>query len=474
MRIRSLRLLSLTLACAALPLSMAGCSKRSSSNNNQSVVAPTTSSTGGATTSTTTGATTSTTTAPTTSTVAAGTLGGTPVVVGGNTSSGSATSGATAAGFGKGTGRFVDGTANLPTSASNDYGADSGDLDGDGDIDIAIAVMDGPSRILWNDGKGKFSLRTTSFPALTMKATDVRLIDADKDGDFDLIFSCNFEPARLFLNDGAGNFTLAASLDPQNDAYVYKLAIGDADGDGWSDVFFARAGQSTTSKGQNKLFLSDKVRGFVEAPAGTIPVKFDDSLDATFLDVNGDGHKDIFVANFGTRPTLLVNDGTGKFLNQTDVYVPATLSTYATSVAQGDLDKDGDVDLFLGNEGAPGSTTPPPGEVNSWLNNQGPNKTLLNAVSSAPTDAEATWKLRLIDVNADGWLDVVASQLRSVQRLYLNQNGVLVDATAFLPAVNQTPSNSYGVVIGDFNGDQAPDLFFVRRNAQPWLFLNTP
>lgn len=474
MRLTPTTAFTITLLMGALAFTTSGCTKRKSSSSS-SVVAPTTSATTGSTTSGTTAGTTSGSGAATntgTATTATPTMG-TPNS-GGNTSSGSAASGATPTGFGKGTGQFIDGTSALPVSNSADWGADAGDLDGDGDVDIAIAVNGAASRILWNDGKAGFTIRPTSFPSLVMAATDVRLIDIDNDKDYDLIFSANFEPARIFLNDGVGNFSLHGTVHPTNDAFTYKLAIGDANGDGFSDVFMVQAGQNTASKGQNRLFLNDTNGTYVEAPAGSIPAKNDDSLDATFLDVNADGALDIFVANFGQRPTLLVNDGTGRYVDQSDVYVPPTLSTYATSIAQGDLDNDGDIDLFVGNEGAPGAGSPPPGELNTWLDNKGANVRFDNASSLVPTDAEATWKLRLVDVNADGYLDVVASQLRARQRLYINQKGVLVDATSFLPAVNNTASSSFGLTVGDFNGDQAPDLFFVRRGAQPWLFLNTP
>ena len=461
MRFQTLTFLSLALALGVLGAT--GCSGSKGRKTSASLVAPTTSSTTGSTTSTTTAPTASTTTTPVATSSA---------VVGGNTSSGSATSGATSSGFGKGTGVFTDASGRLPASTSNDYGVDVGDLDGDGDVDVAIAVNGGPARILWNDGNANFTLRPASFPTLSMAATSVRLIDANKDGHFDLLFSANFQPTRLFMNDGLGNFTLALELNPGNDAYTYNIAIGDANGDGWSDVFMAQAGQSVPSKGQNKLYLSDTLGGFVEAPAGTIPVRFNDSLDATFVDVNKDGHMDIFVANFGSRPNLLVNDTTGKFVDQTDVYIPPALSTYATGVAQGDMDKDGDIDLFVANEGPSVGGAAPAGQVNTWLDNNGPNARFTDAVSQVLTDSEATWKLRLVDVNADGQLDVVASQLRAVQRLYINQGGVLVDATSFLPA--QVPANCFGLTVGDFNGDQAPDLLFTRRGAQPYLFLNTP
>jgi hypothetical protein len=398
--------------------------------------------------------------------------GGSSSTSGGNTSSGGSNTGATPAGFSGGTGRFLDFSALLPNSTALDYGADATDLDGDGDVDIVIASRSTDSRILFNGGQAGFAQRAGAFPAIAMQATDVRAVDVDADRDMDLLFSANFEPVRLFVNSGQGVFTLAQEFNVGNDCYTYNLAIGDADGDGDEDVFLANAGQSTPSKGQNKLFLNTNGR-FAEAPAGSIPVKFDDSLDATFLDVDGDGDKDIFVANFGTPHSLLVNQGGARFLNQADVWLPPALTRYGTAIGQGDMDKDGKIDLYVANEGPSVGGALPAGEKNSLLI-QTVMKFEDQSATRVPGETEASFAVRLVDVNGDGWLDVFVSNLRAVQRLYLNQQGVLVDATASLPAVNSTPYDSLGLTIGDFNGDRAPDVLFTRRGQKPWLFLNVP
>lgn len=459
MRIRSttLTLLMVGLVTAGLT----GCGGGSKKSSSRSTAA-------GVTTATTGGTTSSGTTTAGSPTVG----GGAATPGGGNTSSGSSNTGATSGGFQGGTGVFIDATALLPDSTSSDWGADAADLDGDGDIDVAIAVNAAASRILWNDGVLGFRLRTGSFPTTVMNASDVRAVDVDKDGDTDLIFTANFEPVRVFKNNGTGTFTLASEFNTGNDCYTYNAALGDADGDGDEDVFLANAGQATPSKGQNKLFLNDGTGSFAEAPSGSVPVKFDDSLDATFLDVDNDGDRDVFVANFGTPHSLFINDGTGRFLNQSDVWLPAGLTRNGTSIAQGDMDRDGKIDLFVANEGPSINGALPQGERNTLLL-QGTGRFVDVTSTAVPADAEATFAVRLVDVNGDGWLDVFVSNLRAVQRLYLNVQGVLVDATANLPAVNNVPYNSSGLTIGDFNGDRAPDVLYVRRGQKPWLFLNT-
>ena len=392
------------------------------------------------------------------------------VSLGGNTSSGSAVTGATASGFGAGTGVFSDATGLVPNTTFNDWGADTGDLDGDGDMDVAIAVNGGTPRILLNDGTGSMTEATGAFAAGSFDATDVRVIDADGDNDLDLLFSANYDSIRLYTNNGSGVFTQTQAFPASNDALTYKLAIGDADGDGDLDVFMANAGQSVPSRGQNRLFINN-FGVFTEAPTA-LPALNNDSLDATFVDVDGDLDNDLVVVNFGQSPVLLLNDGTGNFSDASTTHLPAGLSFYSTSVAQGDVDGDGDLDLFIGNEG-PALGAPPAGEANALLLNDGTG-VFSDGSSALPSDAEATWCLRMVDVNSDGQLDVIASSLRAIERLYINQNGSFIDATSFFPPANQVAGDSLGVTVGDFNGDRAPDVFFCRRNAQPWLFLNAP
>ena len=460
---------SLLLIAAASTAGLSiGCSSGSRKRSTNQTTAATTSGTTGGTTSGTTGGG-GTTIGPIPSNT--GTTGG-GSAGGGNTSSGGSGSGAGPGGFAGGTGQFVDATNLLPNTNFQDYGADAADFDGDGRVDIAIAARNGDTRVLFNNGTSGFSTRANTFPFINMAATDIRAVDVDGDGDQDLLVSSNMEPVRLFTNNGAGVFTLAQEFNVGNDAFTYNIALGDADGDGDEDVFLANAGQSVASQGQNKLFLNGAGR-FTEAPQGSIPPRADDSLDATFLDVDGDGDKDIFVANFGTAHSLLINDGTGRFVNQGDVWLPTGLTRYGTAIAQGDLDRDGKIDLYVCNEGVGTGGGLPPGEKNSLLI-QGTGR-FTDESTRIPGETEASFAVRLVDVNGDGWQDVLVSNLRAVQRLYLNQQGVLVDATATnLPAVNQTPWDSLGLTIGDFNGDRAPDVLFVRRGQKPWLFLNIP
>lgn len=433
------------IALASVALVFTGCSKKSSSSS--STVANSTSSSTTVITSGSTGATSSNSTAPT------------------NTASSAPSPLANT-----GTGTFIDGSASLPSSATDDFGVAAGDFDGDGDLDLMIAANLAPSRILENDG-GTFTVKAGAFPSLVMRATDVHARDLDKDGDLDLVVASNMEPIRVFKNDGTGTFVLSGSFVTNNDTFTYKIAVADFDGDGYDDVFMGNAGLNAPSAGQNRLLINDTSGAFKEATAGSVPSFDDDTIGVGAIDFDGDGDLDLFAANFGTAHRLLVNDGKGRFTDGSDTFLPPKV-THGTSVAVADFNQDGYDDVFIGSQGAPSASAPPQGEQNAlFLGSQG--GVFSDATATLPQVTDSTYGLSTLDANGDGAPDLAISNLRGTQGLYLNVNGRLVDASANLPSSN-TASDSLGCAAGDFNGDRAPDLIFLQRNATPKLYLNVP
>lgn len=132
------------------------------------------------------------------------------------------------------------------------FGVELGDLDGDGDLDIVFA--NGPDGVVSNevwkgDGAGGFSAHAFlgtgfSFGSLNGRALD--LGDVDGDGDLDIV--CAFlngdpDPEQLWLNDGSGNFTEhSVRFGASSSA---GIGLGDLDGDGDLDLVISSNGAST-------------------------------------------------------------------------------------------------------------------------------------------------------------------------------------------------------------------------------------
>jgi hypothetical protein len=299
-----------------------------------------------------------------------------------------------------------------------------------------------------------------------MNATDLHLVDLNNDGDLDLVVASNGEPLRVLTNDGVGRFSLQGEYVLNNNGYTYKVAIGDANGDGRPDVYMANSGLNANLQGEDQLLLGDGAGGLVNATASALPGLQDDSIGATFVDVDNDGDQDVVVANFAEPSVLLLNNGAGTFTDAS-ARLPAQING-ATAVAAADVDGDGYADLLVGNE-----ATNAAGLANSlWLNDGAGS--FNDASVALPQSADATFNVRLVDVDADGDVDALIANLRGLQQLWLNNGGVFTDVTATNYPATNTSSDSFGLALGDFNNDRALDVIYVRRGLQPLLLLNTP
>ena len=246
--------------------------------------------------------------------------------------------------------------------------------------------------------------------------------------------------------------SIATDVDPE-----FKIAVGDVNGDGFPDLVGANMG-GTMPGVQNTLYLNDGFGGFVDVTATHLPQVVDWTGAVALGDVDFDGDLDIFFGNTSTQPSsLYLNDGTGHFTDVTATQMPALARTiYAAKFV--DFDRDGDLDIIAREKIL----------VNDGLG----NFTDLTTVYAPPAmGAINAWGMAVGDLNGDGAPDVMFGINSNVTLpvLWLNNGqGYFTNASGNLPGPLYVGGDfSFGDV--DFDGDLDVFVQGYARQSQLWL-----
>ena len=207
------------------------------------------------------------------------------------------------------------------------------------------------------------------------------LLDYDGDGDLD-VYLINGAPLpgtppqstpprnRLFRND-SGRFVDVTDVAGVGDTgFGMGMAVGDMDGDGDPDLLVTNFGPDVLYRNDGDGTFSDVTQ---EAGVGDGRL----TTSATFLDYDLDGDLDLYVAGYvdfrferfrpcifhgvatncgpevyeGIPDRLYRNDGHGRFTDVSDATGIAEHAGKGLGVVAGDIDLDGDIDLYVANDG---------------------------------------------------------------------------------------------------------------------------
>lgn len=263
--------------------------------------------------------------------------------------------------------------------------------------------------------------------------------------------------------------------------YFYNgggVALGDVNDDGLQDLYFS------SNLGDNKLYLNKGGMQFQDitavANAQSRPGPW--KTGVTMADVNGDGKTDIYVCYSGKMPSfkranqLFINtgnDATGvpKFIEQAKEYNLADTG-YSTQAYFFDLDRDGDLDMFLLSHNPDNLPLLDETTTMAILAKRDDNtgvKLFRNdnnhfvdiTTKSGLSSSSLSYGLGagIADINLDGWPDIYVSNDYGVpDYLYINnKNGSFTDRLG--SAMGHISLFSMGDNVSDINNDGLPDIF---------------
>ncbi|HEY0053215.1 MAG TPA: FG-GAP-like repeat-containing protein, partial [Caulobacteraceae bacterium] len=378
---------------------------------------------------------------------------------------------------------FTDGADRLPPaegSARNGMAVVAADLDGDGDPDLVVPQEFLPNKLLFNDGEGRFTDGSSRLPPLNPQevpppgppahdSEDVAIADFDGDGRPDMIFvseddfaRMNRSPAHEYYRGLAGG-AFERVLGRVPDTSADGVATADVNGDRRPDLLLV-------GEGQDRLLINDGAGGFRDETEARLPREAITAQDSRFVDVDGDRDLDLVVGYEGGH-ALWINTGGGVFRDETEARLPASGNVEARKVAFGDVDGDGDVDLYFAHVGWQGRAP-----QDALYLNDGRGRFSDATATNIPAESDTTLSAALADLDGDGDLDLATVGQRL--RVFANDGrGRFTDVTG--TAVPRPIIGPHvGLHAGDLNGDGRTDLYGSMLSRVPggqaardWMLL---
>ena len=363
----------------------------------------------------------------------------------------------------------------LTSDRASTGGISFADYDSDGDPDVYVtngydvSSQDPSPQVnrFYENTQGRYEARSIDgLTDLEGFSSGSAWADFDNDGDLDTFVANQRDQQNALLlqetaEDGSVRFARHAdALLAEDKGWSYSIAAADADNDGFVDYYVSNGGLSHS--GVN--FLYRNLEGTaIERVHDTDAVTGNHaSGGAAWSDYDGDGDQDLVVANRptadmqGFKLSLFRNDGEMQFTRM-DKSALAADAVFPMSVAWGDVDNDGDQDLYAGNLY---------GMANNLYENLGDGTFGVMDGGRATLDSGSSYAVTFGDLDNDADLDLVVANWGGTSEIYLNDGAgrfEQVGSDAFRRSMHYASS----LALGDYDSDGDLDILIGNWPNRP-------
>ncbi len=303
-------------------------------------------------------------------------------------------------------------TGAIVTDGGSSIGSTWGDFNNDGKLDVFVTNRNSFGNFLYlGNGDSTFTKITTG-PVVTdiANSNSGTWVDVDGDGYLDL-YVVNFQGNDYFYkNNGPPlfDFTRIDTILPVGDGTNFSIpgAWADMNNDRRPDLYVGNAGSQN-----DNLYLNNGNLQFnsVVVPDGK------STLGASWGDYDNDGNLDLVVVHYsGQNNSLYHNSGSPSYSLSLDTgSIVSKEGGNGVGSSWGDFNNDGNLDLFVANDG---------GQSHLYINNGPPNYTFTAVTVGDPvTNVGNSFGCVWVDYDQDGFLDLfVANRLNQQNFLYHN------------------------------------------------------
>jgi hypothetical protein len=347
-----------------------------------------------------------------------------------------------------------------------------GDLNGDGWVDLVVSNGNDMARqrvsVYLNNGAGSYAVAPTWSSSDIDYHGHLDLADVDGDGVLDCAVAVYLGAGgfgskgrvKLYKGNGDGTFSANPVWQSSDTFYCFSLAFGDMNMDGRPDLACA------TGDDYNDLTERRRVYRNLGTSLETTPswqsTEVEYSLDAVWADFNNDGALDLAFA--GTSCPNRIYFSQGGVLQTTAGWSSTDTSIYGNTVAAGDVDGDGWIDLAIADNNQLGGA----GKYKLYRN-------LAGVISPTPTWQSSQGgygsNVSLIDVDEDGDLDLATGMWWGPVRVYENLGGTLGTSPAYSSATSSVIENEVWEDVDNDGLQRGLDATWVANGSRKLFYF---